>query len=390
MISAEVITIGTEIMLGEIVDTNAPYIARQLRDIGIDVSRTWSIADDIELISSAIQEARQRARIIITTGGLGPTVDDPTRDAVAAAFGVASEFREELWRQVIDRFKGFDRVSPENNRRQAFVPSIATAIENPVGTAPAFMIAYHTADSAGGQPGLILCLPGVPREMEFLMDSDVLPELKTRFALKSVRIVRVLRTAGVGESTIDEKIGDLEAQSNPSVGLSAHSGAVDIRISALAETERAARAQIAEVESEIRSRIGDWIFGADEETLGDSALSRLAELGWDLCALEAGLEGKLLRQLALNRHPSFKGGTMVPEQPQDEHDLAQQLREIHDKAGTNAALAVGLVPGEKQQQIFLALRSPAGEKALRVPYGGPPKLAMRRAINFAMNMIRKL
>ncbi|NJN44264.1 MAG: competence/damage-inducible protein A [Anaerolineae bacterium] len=123
MLTAEIITIGTELLLGEIVDTNAPYIARKLRDVGVNIRRTWSIGDNIEDIAAAIQEATQRAQIIITTGGLGPTVDDPTRDAVARAFGVQTEFRPELWQQVIDRFARFDRTPTENNRKQAYVPA---------------------------------------------------------------------------------------------------------------------------------------------------------------------------------------------------------------------------------------------------------------------------
>jgi competence/damage-inducible protein CinA-like protein len=390
MISAEVITIGTEIMLGEILDTNAPHIARQLRDIGVDVSRTWSIADDTRLIATAIQEARQRARIIITTGGLGPTVDDPTREAVALSFGVQTEFRDDLWQQVIERFKGFDLVPSENNRRQAYVPENAIAIENPVGTAPSFMMPYTTAFDYGAEAGLILCLPGVPREMEYLMQSDVLPELRTRFSLSSVRLVRILRTAGVGESMIDEKIGDLELQDNPSVGLSAHSGAVDIRISALGATQEIAEALVAETESEVRARLGDWIYGADSENLGDSALARLDEMGWDLCVLEAGLEGKLLRQFASRGHPAFRVGLVMPDPPDNEDSLAAELAAFHKNNPAKVALGIALDPGDKRQHIYLALRTPDETKALRISYGGPPKLAGRRAINYAMDILRKL
>src|SRR5512135_763440 len=142
MASAEIITIGTEILLGEIVDTNTRHIALTLRDLGVDIYRTTTIGDNTERIASALREAMQRADIIITTGGLGPTVDDPTREAVAQAAGVSTEFREELWQQVIATISRYGRKPAENQRRQAMVPQGSIAIRNPVGTAPSFILQF--------------------------------------------------------------------------------------------------------------------------------------------------------------------------------------------------------------------------------------------------------
>ena len=154
MTSAEIIAIGTELLLGEIQDTNTHYLARTLRDDGIDLYRTTIVGDNLERIAQAIREATNRANIVITTGGLGPTVDDPTRQAVALAIGTGTEFRPELWDQIQARFKRFNRLATENNRRQAYIPSGAFAVENPVGTAPAFIVE---------KPGhVIISLPGVP------------------------------------------------------------------------------------------------------------------------------------------------------------------------------------------------------------------------------------
>ena len=139
MSSAEIITIGTELLLGEIDDTNATYIARELRDVGIDLYRKTTVGDNARRIAQTIQEALQRTDIIITTGGLGPTVDDPTREAVALAVGVETEFRPELWEQIQNRFQRFGRKPTENNKRQAYVPKGAIPVENPVGTAPSFI-----------------------------------------------------------------------------------------------------------------------------------------------------------------------------------------------------------------------------------------------------------
>src|SRR4030042_5061373 len=137
---AEIITIGTEILLGEIIDTNAQFIARKLRDAGIDLYRKTTVGDNTHRIAQAIQQSLERCDIVLTTGGLGPTVDDPTREAVALALGVELEYREDLWEQIQARFQRFGRQPTENNRRQAYIPKGAIAIENPVGTAPIFIV----------------------------------------------------------------------------------------------------------------------------------------------------------------------------------------------------------------------------------------------------------
>src|SRR3990172_3341014 len=160
MPSAEIISIGTELLLGEIIDTNARFLARSLRDIGVDLYRKTTIGDNIQRIATAIQESLERAEIIITTGGLGPTVDDPTRDAVALAVGRPTEYHPELWEQIQARFLRYNRQPTANNKRQAYIPQGAIPVENPVGTAPSFIVEIDAKS--------IISLPGVPREMEFL------------------------------------------------------------------------------------------------------------------------------------------------------------------------------------------------------------------------------
>ena len=192
---AEIIAIGTELLLGEIQDTNTKHLARTLRDKGIDIFRATLVGDNSARIANLIREAASRSDIILTTGGLGPTVDDPTREAAALAMGVPAEFNSDLWQQVEARFQRMGRLPTENNRRQAFLPHGALAIENPVGTAPAF---YGTVGQA-----LLICLPGVPREMEFLLENAVLPLLEERFNLNETIRALVLHCAGVGESQVD-------------------------------------------------------------------------------------------------------------------------------------------------------------------------------------------
>jgi competence/damage-inducible protein CinA-like protein len=274
MPTAEIITIGTEILLGEIVDTNARFIARQLRDAGIDLYRKTTVGDNATRIATAIQQAMESSDIIITTGGLGPTIDDPTREAVALALETETEYRPELWEQIKARFERFGRIPTENNKRQAYVPVGAIAVENPVGTAPAFISERDMCS--------IIALPGVPREMEYLLMNTVLPYLKERYSFTGIIKARIIHTAGIGESQIDEMITDLETLHNPTVGLAAHSGQVDVRITAKADTEPEADVLIKEIEIQLRRRLGDWIYGADEETLEKAALQALQKKGWRL------------------------------------------------------------------------------------------------------------
>ncbi len=383
MPSAEIITIGTEILLGEIVDTNARHIARQLARVGVDIFRTSSIGDNIRRIAEAIRQAVDRAEIVITTGGLGPTVDDPTREAVARAFGVSTEFRPELWQQVVDRFARFQAKPSENNRRQAHVPEGAVAIENPVGTAPAFMMETGK--------GAVICLPGVPREMEHLLANSVLPYLRRRFHLDEVLVIRLLHTAGVGESRIDELIGDLESLSNPTVGLAAHAGQVDVRIAAKAGNEAQAYALIRPLEDDLRQRLGEWIYGADEETLAVVALRRLAAKGWKLSVVEAGLGGRLVTAFPNGSDPGglFCGAQVLPAAPAEPETLKDLTRRLRDYQETEAGIGAALFQGERSQ-IYLALVTPEANKFLRLPYGGPPKLAAQRAANYALDLLRKI
>jgi nicotinamide-nucleotide amidase len=380
MPSAEIIAIGTELLLGEIIDTNTPYLARAMRDLGIDVYRNTSVGDNIQRIAQILQECLQRCDIIITTGGLGPTVDDPTRDAVALAAGVASEYRPELWDQIQARFQRYGRQPTENNRRQAFIPQGAMAVENPVGTAPAFML-----EKAGK---VIICLPGVPREMEYLVQNAVIPSLRQRFNLHGIIKARTIHTAGVGESQIDEMVGDLEELSNPTIGLLAHSGQVDVRITVKAESETEADQKIAELEVEVRKRLGDMIYGVDQETLEGVVYAALKGKGWELSVLEAGLNGELTRRLA--QMPAlFLGGKIISEQvgPDQLKELTISDRQFR---GSQVELGISIIPGIEKQEIYIVLITPDQEQLLYRPYGGAPGNASRWAVNHALNVLRKL
>ncbi len=368
MPSAEIITIGTEILLGEIVDTNTRYIARTLRGLGVDIYRTITIGDNTERIASAIRESMQRAEIIITTGGLGPTVDDPTREAVAMAAGVENEFREDLWEQVVENIARYGRRPSKNQKRQAFVPKGALGVKNPVGTAPAFIV--ETERNA------VVSLPGVPKEMEYILHESIIPYLQKRFDLSNVIKIRLLHCSGLGEGLIDEKIADLEILSNPTVGLAAHTGVVDIRIAVKAKSENEADQMIAEIENKIRLRLGNVVFGVDEDKLENVVLDAVAKRGWTLVAIESGLEGRLSRIVPHTAsHPDL-----------DPAALLEAVRAARAESKAEAALGVSVYPDERAAEMVLII--PKGEKTHRITYGGPPRSLPRWAMNIALNWLR--
>jgi len=258
----EIINIGTELLLGDIQDTNSRFIAQHLKKAGYDLYRISTVGDNKDRIAALVREASQRADILITTGGLGPTVDDPTRDAVAAAFGLPLVFHNSLWEQIQNRFAARGMTPSENNRKQALLPQSAMPIENKYGTAPGFILPHGEK--------FIICLQGVPQEMEHLLIEDVIPFLQKNLSPAHVLVAKTLHTIGIGESTLDEKIGALEELPNPTVGLLAKSGKVDIRIVASASTAAEAADMVAQVERQIRDRVAEYIFGVDEETIEDA------------------------------------------------------------------------------------------------------------------------
>ncbi len=369
MPSAEIITIGTEILLGEIIDTNTRYIARALRGMGVDLFRTVTIGDNAERIADAIRNSMHRAEIVITTGGLGPTVDDPTREAVARAAGVELEYREDLWAQVVEAISRYGRQPSENQKRQAYAPKGALGIKNPVGTAPCFIV--ETERNA------VASLPGVPNEMEQIFHESIVPYLQKRFNLDEIIKIRILHCAGLGEGTIDEKIADLETLGNPTVGLAAHTGVVDIRIAAKAKRESEADRMIADIETDLRERLGNAVFGADEDTLEAVALRVTASRGWGLIGLESNLNGLLAQKIP----QTVSAADLRPA------TLLKTLRAALYSAHADAAL--GVIVNFEDRSADLALIAPRFEEIRRVTYGGPPRSLPQWALNLALDWLRR-
>ena len=392
MPTAEIIAIGTELLLGETADTNTRFIARVLRGLGIDLFRTQTIGDNAGRIVETVRQALGRSNIVITTGGLGPTVDDPTREAIADFAGVDLEFHPELWEQISARIALYGRTPTENQKRQAYIPQGATIIENPVGTAPAFIVEVPPPSplpalpQAGGGNKVVIALPGVPREMETLLTDAVVPYLQKHFDLHTVLKIRTLHVSGLGEGLIDDHIGDLETLANPTVGLTAHSGVVDIRITAKAETEIEAGRMIAAVEKDILTRLGDNILGADDDTLESISLRALARHGWTLACLEVNLDGALLVRFERSGNPVYRGGKS---QQILTEALSNGTESIRKQYLASAALGVAYSQEGEKQDIAIILITPSGKIERYLTYGGHPGNARRWAVNMALDGLRR-
>ena len=281
MASAEIVTIGTEILLGHLVDTNAPFVARELADHGVDVYAKHSVGDNADRLAAMLQAALDRADGVITTGGLGPTVDDLTKDAVARAVGAKLTLHEPSLRAIEERFKVFARTMTDNNRRQAYLPDGCVVMENPHGTAPGFIALREDGK-------FVACMPGVPREMKPMLRERLIPWLVERFELREAIHTKTLHTVGIGESQLDSKIEDLfRTLKNPKIAVLAHGGRVDVKVMAKAPSRARAMELIEPVAQDLRERIGSGYFGDDDTTLAGAIVGRLAERKLTLATAES-------------------------------------------------------------------------------------------------------
>ncbi len=349
-ISAEIISIGTEILLGELTDTNSVFIARLMRDLGINVYMMLSVGDNQQRIAEAIRSSLSRADVVITCGGLGPTVDDMTRQSVADATDRGLTFHQDLLDTIAERFQSFRVQMTENNKQQAYLPDDAVLIENPVGTAPAFVVEQNGK--------CVISLPGVPREMKFLMNERIVPYLRQKYALGIIK-ARTLKTAGIGESTLDERIGrDLLQQGNPTIGLAAHMGQIDVRITAKAPTEAEADALIQQTEKAVLDRVGEFIFGADDDTLEDVLIQLLQASNAHLTVVQAGIGDVLVEPLV-----AISGGADLLKNPQSFAD-PQALRLAY---GLSAELSLREVAKIVAQKACIAEKTSAAMIAISDP-----------------------
>ncbi|GBD08304.1 Nicotinamide-nucleotide amidohydrolase PncC [Candidatus Thermoflexus japonica] len=378
MPSAEVLATGTELLSGDLVDTNSARIARALQPLSIPLVQITVVGDDLPRMVAAIRAAMARSEILIVSGGLGPTVDDVTREAVAEALGRPLIFDPELFESIRARFQAFGFPMPENNRRQAFRPQGSQVIPNPIGTAPGFLV------EEGDR--VLFALPGVPRELERMLTESVIPYLERRFPPAEAMVWRVVRTIGMGESVIDERLRDLLKGENPQVGLNAHPGMVDIRIRARGATleEAAARAEAA-VQT-IRERLRWAVYGEGTCTPEEALIAGLRERGLTLATLERGTLGLLGGRLAAADPEShvFRIGEVRSRLVTAPEHAAEAIRR---QAGTAVGLAAEVLPEGENFQIAVAMATSEGSRSLQRGHRGPLPHAAEWAANAAMGLL---
>jgi nicotinamide-nucleotide amidase len=283
----EIIGVGTELLLGQIVNTNAAWIGERLAMVGWDCLRHAVVGDNEERIVIAIRETLERADAVILTGGLGPTQDDVTREAIAAVAGAPLVRQPDIEQWLRERFSHIGRLRmAEMNLRQADVPEGARTIDNPVGTAPGLIVEVKGK--------LIYAVPGVPREMQGMMERVVLPDLAARAGEGRAIVSRTLRTAGIGESLLAERLTPLwESVSNVTMAYLASPDEVRVRLTAVGASREGALAEIAPIEAAIRAELGDAVYGLDDETL-EAAVGRLLRSSERTLACAESLTGGLV------------------------------------------------------------------------------------------------
>lgn len=332
---AEIIAIGTELLLGATVDTNSAYLSQQLATVGVPVQRVTLVRDDLHEIVDVLRAAMQRVELVICSGGLGPTGDDLTREAIADATARPLEFHQALLDDIAARFAAFKRPMSPSNRQQAYIPEGAYIIRNPRGTAPAFV-----AERDGRY---VAALPGVPQELHYLTEHALLPYLRDQHGLDDVLVVREIHLSGLTEAAAGERIADIMLGDNPMVGITAKRGQHTIRIAAKGQGQAAAEALIAPLAQTIEERFKGYLLG--DEKLEQRVGRLLRERGVRLTLIEDNVAAPVFRALTStdNGRQAVEKALLGPQSdtaPSNYQDAARAFAE-----GDAARLAVLTEPG---------------------------------------------
>lgn len=396
-LSAEIITTGTEILLGDIVDTNAAWIAQQVREVGVNLYYKTTVGDNEPRIRGVLEMSLARSDILLVTGGLGPTADDITRDAIANATGRKLVRDEEIVEKLRERFARWGNTMTENNLRQAFIPEGATVIPNPVGTAPGFL----TPDLRHGRGARIIAMPGVPREMKRMMTESVLPYILTLTGGVGIIRRRILRTVGIGESSLDSQLGELMNAGNPTVGLAAHLGQADIRIAARGASADEAEALLDQMEAQVREKVGQYIYSATQDESVETVLVRLLqEAAATIALLETSSAGAIAERLRgvegggdrlADARIEETGNSTV-----DEAAVSQMATDMRAAAGATYGLAI-VSTGQPDEDFYsqtpgltwLALAGPRGIRTAQFPFGGRDGISTAWIGNRALDLVRR-
>ena len=403
---AEIFSIGTELLMGELTDTNAAWIAAKLPALGIQLQWVSIIGDNLDMLADAFTLAMQRSDIVFTTGGLGPTQDDLTREAVAKALGETPTVQEEVVRQLELYFQGRGTTMPSANIKQAHLIPSARFITNRNGTAPGWW-----SERKGK---IIINMPGPPAEMHPIWDNEVAPRLRD-IVEDEVTITRNIKTLGLSEAAVDEIISEYFGKENPYLGIYSKADGIHLRIIARARDEAVARKMIAPVEEAIETRLGPYIWGYDDDTPEKAVGQILLEHGLTLATMESSTGGFLANSITESpeSHSYFKGGVVaysdemkiangVPSETIEKHGPVSQetanamAKAIREEMGADFGIGIAgaLDPsdlgGRAPGQVYLAVASPTEVKEfdLRVP---PRRITIkRRASNTVLTELRKL
>ena len=408
-VNAEIVAIGSELLLGQIVDTNSAWMAQRLAAIGVNLFYKTIVGDNAGRMREILSRGLERSDVVITSGGIGPTEDDLTREIVAEVTDRELILDPTLLQQIEERFRRRGFIMTKNNEKQAYIPAGSIPVENPNGTAPSFIV----EDSNG----VIISLPGVPFEMKWLFDHRVIPYLRDKFDLREMIVSRVLKIAEIGESSVDDRIGHLIRQSaNPTVGVLAHPGQVDVRISVKADSVEKAEQLIAPVEQEVRAAFGHHVFAIDNETMEDVVAKLLQAKGMSIAVLEdltggmiaqhlqqaareslaeamiAHTEEPLRRVLRHSRQPE-----RVEELLQDDAALTQELAygiRVHSHA--DLGLAVRALPDRSRTTqnlspgtTYMTVADAHGLHSREYNFAGRGNPDLTRITMHALNLVRR-
>lgn len=394
---AEIIATGTELLLGEVTDTNTSFLAQQLASLGIDLFYTSSVGDNYERLLGALQCAWERSDIILTTGGLGPTQGDITRDAIAGLFGEKMEVDPELKASMQKFFSERGIEMTANNLKQAMIIPSARVIPNPRGTAPGWWVEKEGR--------IIVAMPGPPSEMQPMWQTQVAPALQKRAG--AIILSRTLKTFGLPESTVDEHLADLLKSPNPTLASYAKQDGIHLRITAKADTLESARTLIAAHEQSVRDIVGDYIWGADDDTLETAVGEMLVSKKMSLAVAESFTGGALIQ--LLSRAPEsrrfFKGGFFTAS---DEAKISLGLVWGAGSTGSIAAamaslareklqadIGIGIeglyetVDNVRTARVFIAIIGPKPMQPVTREYTGPFTRVAGRVACYALFELRK-
>lgn len=388
--NAEIIAIGDELVTGQRLDTNSRWLSAELAILGIPVTFHTTAADTLEAGIEAFQNAVGRADIVISTGGLGPTADDLTRDVLATVAAAPLELSPTALAAIEARFARRGVPCPESNRRQALFPQGSRAIPNPNGTAPGIDLTIPD----GARASRVIALPGVPAELKPMWAATVIPALIAMLPEQATILQRCIKCFGAGESAIEAMLPDLVRRGrDPLVGITAHEATITLRIAARGRDENECRGKIAGTETVIRECLGDLVFGVENDEVEDAALAALAAVGLSFASSEIGTMG-LVASLCASAEArgigAYRGGQVHPASVAqgDAADLARQCR---SDFGADIGLGVGpkRAGTDGREVIDIAFVSDNRVASFEHVVAGGPTLAATRAAKAALDIVRR-